>query len=298
MALTLYPPETRQESITVDEYMDFVARELDAEDDDSLSAPQSVAQFSRLLANPGIVTAALNRELARLPRSLDLAGDFSGTSVLLGRTPSFLLRANFWTPPSHSEEAYTFETYFNQYQMPHNHRFSFLTGGYYGGGYETIIYRYEGDEGYLPGDPVALTFSQVTQLPKGKLMFYYAVRDVHAQRVPLDPSISLNLVAISRKALERPTVLFDLEKKIVTSIALPQGRNYEIPFLLAEQVGDARTVDALEEIAVTHPHPMVRGYAFRAISRMCPNDAHVVVQAALKDRHPYVREMAACGFPA
>lgn len=298
MALTLYPPETPQEAITVDDYMDFVARELDAEDDDSLYAPQSVAQFSRLLANPGIVTAALNRELARLPRSLDLAGDFSGTSVLLGRAPSFLLRANFWTPPSHSEEAYAFETYFNQYQMPHNHRFSFLTGGYYGGGYETIIYQYEGDEGYLPGDPVALTFSQVTQLPKGKLMFYYAVRDVHAQRIPLDPSISLNLVAISKKALERPTVLFDLEKKIVTSIALPQGRNYEIPFLLAEQVGDARTVDALEEIAVTHPHPMVRGYAFRAISRMCPNDAQVVVQAALKDRHPYVRDMAACGFPA
>jgi hypothetical protein len=294
MAITLTAaPETA--SISIDEFMDFAGRELDPDDEASICSEASVRQFSLLLNNRSLVAAALNDELRRMPRPL--SNDYTATHLILASTASFVVRANFWTPPHIDPEAFVFANYFNRYQQPHNHRFGFLTGGYSGSGYETEIYEYDAAESdALPGDKARMTLLEQTSLPKGKVMFYRAIRDAHFQKVPQEPSVSLNLLCVTKRGLERPTLSFDFDQRVVTDSDILGPSSRDSVFKLAEHVGDERVADTLEAIAQTHPHPIMRANAYTTLVRLRPDERENIVRQGAADGHPYVTELAKKGF--
>lgn len=294
MAITLNAVPTT-EVISLEEYLEYTEAELDAEDDASVCSDASVRMFSRLLNHPTLVTDALNGELRRMPRTL--GADYTATHLILAYNASFVVRANFWTPPDGDPEAFLFANYFNRYQQPHNHRFSFLTGGYSGSGYETTIYHYEAAEREaLPGDKARLTFLEETSLPEGKIMFYEAVKDAHFQRVPREPSASINLLSIAKQGHTRPTISFDFERGVVTDTDVAGGSSRDVLFRLAEHVGDDRTADLIEAIAHTHAHPIMRAHSYRTLTRLRPTDRAAILRRAASDGHPYVAELARSAF--
>jgi hypothetical protein len=294
MAITLSAPAT-DGAISLDEYMEFVNRELDPDDESSICSDASVKQFSLLLNNRSLVASALNAELRRMPRPL--SSDYTATHLILAQSESFAVRANFWTPPQIDPEAFLFANYFNRYRQPHNHRFGFLTGGYSGSGYETAIYEYDAIESdALPGDRARLTLLEHTSLPKGKVMFYRAIRDAHFQKVPQEASVSLNLLAVTKRGLERPTLSFDFERSVVTDSDILGPSSRDSIFRLAEHVGDERVADTLESISQTHPHPIMRANAFATLVRLQPGERDAIVRRGVADGHPYVCELAKNGF--
>src|SRR5262249_50680818 len=137
------------------------------------------------------------------------------------------------------------------YQIPHDHNFSFLTVGYWGAGYETAIYEYDRSRvSGRAGEPVQLSFLERTTLPRGKVMFYRALTDVHCQEPPEEFSISLNLVLPLAEPEEQ--LFFDLDSSTVTEHGSAPGAGIVALCRLATHLGGGHTIGALEEIAHRH----------------------------------------------
>jgi hypothetical protein len=96
---------------------------------------------------------------------------------------------------------------------PHDHNFAFLTGGYHGPGYTTILFEYdEAQVVGLPGEPVAIRPCGRAALPRGAMMLYEPSRDIHYQEHPAELSISINVV-VPGQYQEHDQFLFDIERQ-------------------------------------------------------------------------------------
>jgi hypothetical protein len=261
VALTLDAAPTG--AIGLEEYLDFVEREVDLDDLDSIAASAPV--FAALLENRRLIAAVIDEDL-RSWRDYQRGNGYVGQTLLLARRPRFFVRANIWTPPPRSSQTIR-KVSPPQYLIPHDHNFSFMTGGYFGSGYATTIYEHEAQRPLARGERAELRFLERTTLPRGKIMLYRAGKDVHAQEHPAEFSISINLI-VPGEASRRPQHLFDLERGIVTGhIANERGR-YLAVCELAKRVGAPTTIALLGDLAEAAPHPHLRAAAAEAMEAL------------------------------
>jgi hypothetical protein len=279
--------------MALEEYASFIDNNLDPEDDESLLSSRSIEQFRRLLRDKEMVVKALNRELARLPRTLNVGSDFVSSALILHNSPKFIVRALFWTPREMDDVAFALEKRFQWYDQAHNHRASFLTGGYRGRSYETVIYRFDGDEiKSVPGDRAGLTHVATLKMADGRITYYEAIRDVHVQHPAEQPSITINVIPKCRAAYHRGTMLFDIQQDVVASNDVPRAMCRDVLFRAAEMTANDATISVCETIAREHPLPLMRAHAYRALARIKPQEIGYLVSAAAKDSHPYIKNMA------
>ncbi len=209
MALTLEAPS--HEQITLEQFVEYVERNVDVEDFDQLCG--LAPTFASLLNNPHLITNVIARELQRW-RDFQDGNAYVGTTLMLASSRKFFIRANMWVPVGGDN---------GTYGVTHDHNFSFLTGGYAGAGYTTEIYRLEnGFAAKSPGDRVDLEFQERTTLPRGKIMVYDAARDVHRQNRPQEFSISIN-VMVPKEIRLRPQFYYDLKRSTVTGCSVCGG---------------------------------------------------------------------------
>lgn len=285
MALTI-PVETDR-SISLEEYLDFARTRLDNRDLDGVC--DSVPQLAQLANNRSFLTKKLTQELSSW-RTFQPTNAFTAQSFLLGSGETFYLRANIWMPAHELELPTERGNYLFSYQIPHDHNFSFLTIGYWGSGYETTIFEYDrAAVAGLAGERVDLRFLERTSLPRKKVMFYRALRDVHSQEPPAEFSISLNLVLPLPGHEEQ--LFFDLGSSTITGHAPPAGAGGVLLCRLAKYVGDAHSATALEAIAERHSCRRTRAAAYDSWAALASGSEAQIWKKALADSAELVRRL-------
>jgi hypothetical protein len=288
MALTI--DAVAESPISLEEYVDTVLREVDPEDWDSIVA--SAPHFAKLLRNRTLLTDALNAEL-RQWRGRKTANYYTGQSFSLIETEWCTVRVNIWRPYSAAGDSDDFDRDLSTYEVPHDHNFLFMTGGYFGPGYETEIYEYD-NGGFvgIPGEPVDIEFLERTKLEPGKIMMYRPHRDIHSQIAPSDYSVSLNLVVRRVRDLTKQQSTFDVKsKRVVCATDRPVEPQYLI-CAIARHAADDRTASLLSDLSAVHPDPMVRKICLDSLALVHEDDAEQIFKKGLGDRDPSVTEFA------
>lgn len=283
-------------SIDVDDYVDYIESSVNLLDRDSVMA--SADALRALSNNPALLVRKLNKELRDLT-GFQSGNPYSAQTFVLARGKNYLVRANAWMPPARSAAVRKWEDDLQSFDFPHDHDFSFLTVGYLGSGYETTIWEYDPDSviGH-DGEPVDLTYLETTRLDRGKVMFYRASQDVHSQHHPAEFSVSVNLLIDDPEQRRRPQFVFDVEKGTIASIApTPAVLGPRVICELAGFVGDATTVNLLEDLAEHHERPRLRVAAYEALEALNPGQREELTQRALADRDEYVRHVTRGRLP-
>jgi hypothetical protein len=289
MALTLVSDTDK--IVGLEEYVDYVAREVDVSNEDSIIA--SAPMLQALGNNRHFVSELLTAEL-RSWQTFQEGNDYTAPTLMLAQRELFAVRANIWEPPARTPEFREHQKSLYYYDMPHDHNFSFLTVGYFGPGYETVIYEREHDAiTGIPGQKVELRFLERTTLPQGKVMFYRASRDIHRQEHPEAFSLSINLLVTNPGPQRQDQYFFDLENGAVLDVGGAGTTGSRVlACRLARYIGDGRTADALEPIATTHPTPRVRATALESLATLAGASAKEVWRSGEADPHPLVRHCA------
>ena len=286
MALTISVDTDRV--LSLEDYLEFARGRLRVDDDDAVCG--SAGELARLANNRGFLAQRLGEEL-RSGRAFQADNGFTAQSFLLGGGADFYLRANIWMPPEELGLPRDRGNHLFSYQIPHDHNFSFLTVGYSGSGYETTIFEYDRDSvaGWA-GEPVELRFLERTTLPRRKVMYYRALRDVHCQEPPEEFSISLNLVIPLAQPEEQ--LFFDLRSSTVTGHGSAPGAGLVTLCRLARHLGGRETLPGLEAIAERHACRRARAAAYDAWAALAPGSEEIVWRRALADRAELVRAEA------
>ncbi|HEY2516261.1 MAG TPA: HEAT repeat domain-containing protein [Polyangiaceae bacterium] len=291
MAITI--PVTTEKQISLEEFVAYVRRYCDPDDDPSVCA---AAEMLRALANNRTFMAEkLTAELLAW-RKPQVALSYTSQAFTLEYFGRFMVRANIWEPAvkGASADLKAWHDSLYLYDLAHDHNFKFMTVGYHGSGYATKIYRVDPEavSGKV-GDYVPLEHDETTTLPVGKVMFYEEYRDVHVQAQPATLSVSLNLLVSNHVNDFVDQHFFDLRTSTIS--ACPATNSNGVRNLLcrlAQHVGDERTVDALEEVSAAHPAHRVRVAALEALAGRSPSSRELVWRRGLADRHVYVRDRA------
>lgn len=274
--------------VSVDEFVDFVNREVDLYDVDSIA---SAAPMLRGLANdPDLISNRLHTLVAR---NFDNAGISSTESIYLGGGKDFYLRANAWPTEADIKRDSLYQQFF-QYGTGHDHNWHFMTVGYFGPGYETDLYEYDRRQvqGYV-GEAVDLKFLRRDHLQQGDVLLFRAARDVHRQWAPASLSVTINFMIGTPDTRTRDQYFFDVDRKIITSD--PGGADAAVRVSLIKLAASAvtpRTQQWLDAIADGHPCALTRLGAFEALVTMPGADAGRVWERAARDADRRVSDSA------
>lgn len=265
---------------------------LDIADDAVFTLEEAIATLSAIGFRPREAESveASARVLRCLANNRDFLGDlilaelagrhrddpdenaYGPQAIMLGRAgQDCLLRANVWPSPAEPMMRSSGSTAF-VYGLPHDHNFDFLTVGYFGPGYWSEYYEadYDSIHGYT-GEKVTLRPTGRHRLSEGKLMFYRAHTDIHAQ-IPAEAlSVSLNILHTGGGQGWLDQYRFDAERGEVTG-QLAHGAS-EAFLRIAVGLGGDEAADLAETFARAHPSGRMRLHAWDALASVARGDA-------------------------
>lgn len=295
MALTLDVKNSN--SLELEEYLELIRDHLDVRDVDQVL--ESAGDLKALANNRTFLTNKFNQEL-RGWQDFQSKNNYSAQTLALGKGRDCFVRANMWVPPAQLGSLWEWESQLYSYSRPHDHNFSFLTAGYVGSGYRTKIYEVDPDRLVgIPGEKANLRFLESTSLPRGKVMYYRASRDVHSQEPPDEFSMSLNLMIVSPEVAVREQYWFDIDRDTITGRVQNPGSTRLMLCRLARYVGNAQTSELLEEIAETHRFPLIRSAAYESLAHLNSEGRSAIWERALqRDHSPLVQAAARSALEA
>lgn len=290
MALAIDVRSERQ--IELADLVARIERELDPRDDETLLglAPDLAA----LANHPTFLGDHIARELAS-PATFQRGAAYTGRSFVLAGGKRFLVRANLWDPldvdPWGQHESTALRRQIGMYGLLHDHDFSFITVGYFGPGYETVLYECDPEriEGYL-GEQVELRPLGTKVLTPKSLLYFQRRRHVHEQGTPVAPSISLNVIALDPSTPFISQYYFDEPAHRIVAMTSDPFNGRLLLCDLAAALGDLRACDPLHELARHHGSPTLRVHALGALATL--EGSPEVWRQAKDDAHPLVRRHA------
>ncbi|MXP08700.1 transposase [Pseudoblastomonas halimionae] len=230
------------------------ARQFDPRDEDSLAHG---ALCLRELGNDRrFLGDLIARELADRDSPPREQGYGPQSIVLSSPQSGFFLRANIWpAEQDHAVQASGRGAF--QYDVPHDHNFSFLTLGYFGPGYRSDYWEYEYEDvvGHI-GEHVALEPKGRQQLTPGRIMLYRAHRDIHSQIPPLAMSVSLNVMHADGSHGWFDQYAFDPAAGVITD-RLGTGSSEAFIRIAVSLESDA-ALDLAENFGRSHPSDRMR----------------------------------------
>ncbi|MBT2748842.1 MULTISPECIES: hypothetical protein [unclassified Lysobacter] len=230
MAYTLNATATSTAS--EDDLFDYIFSRVDSMD------PDSIADAAPVLAAYASDSGLVARTMAQSMRSI-LDGQpppfVAPQCYVIARRRHIMIRANVWTPLKQTGALRKNEERVYSYDTAHDHNFNFLTIGYFGAGYRTHIVQI--DPSHLNGeigDSAPILDSEVTSLPKGKIMLYQAHRDVHRQAPPDELSISLNVLFNNQSQISKCQYNFVIEEERARILSYTSASIHSRLSMLAE----------------------------------------------------------------
>ncbi len=254
-------------------------------------------KFRALMNNPKLVTDALNRDLEDWG-TFQTGNTYTAQTFRLGNGKGFFIRVNIWKPPSKAPGSASGGRAELYYLIPHDHNFTFMTGGYLGSGYSTNIWEY--DSAQLTGtrhQPVDLTFLERTSLSKGKIMIYRKSVNIHSQEHAEEFSVSLNLILLPEgsTADRSHQMIFNTEKGTVESIlSASSGRSTVCD--LAKYVGDSCTAGLLDSLSTGHVDAHVRAACLRSLLHLEPQEGEAIFKRAIDDADEKIHQIGRRGL--
>jgi hypothetical protein len=286
MAITMMC--ARDDSLSLEEYVDYVRAHVDPRDLDSALA--SAPELRALANDRTFLVRRFNAQLCTYRTLTNLKGYAPHSFNLFTASTDFYVRANVWTRPAEEGARRALEERLFSYSSAHDHNFSFMTVGYAGPGYETEIFEY--DYARVTGavdERVDLTFLEATRLTPGKIMLYRASRDIHIQHPPPALSISLNLMLVDRESALHDQFFFDLERQCISGYVTTTTSKRVSLLDIAKLIGDASTLDIVDTLAQAHPCRRTRLAATEACAALHPREASRFWARAAGDREELVR---------
>ena len=282
-----------QESISLEEYIDF------CHSTPKLAEPEvtiNTAAMLKKLANNTTFLADFLAEQLKQIETYNLKTDFTPPSFYLYQCREFSVRAVLWLPCDgmdsdgmDSDGMDSDEAIAQGYGVAHNHHFNFLTCGYFGPGYRTVIYNYNPDNfAGLAGEKIELNRQEDTLLSRGKLMHYQHSRDVHVQFPPKSLSLSINLI-FPRHPDAAIQSTFNLNNKTIEGYldSLPTTSTIIKAAMLLQ---NDDSMDLLKTIATTHSCPRTRAMVINALIKLNPDSESEYARLIANDPDRYVRE--------
>lgn len=266
MAYTIENIDTS--SIHLEEFLAFTNQFDDLNSEPALL--EIAPTFKKLLNNDHFLTDVLNSEL-RSWRDFQRTNAYNGQVVLLAKTRTFSMRANIWTPPVDYGDARLNDNDFYSYALAHDHNFCFLTGGYYGPGYETSIFEWETLKNRHVGATPDIRPLEDTSLPAGKMMVYRRLWDIHIQKPA--PSLSLSINVLPHQEMFERQCLFNPSLDRVTSVPFMGAGTRDGLCELAANLNDPVTAQLLHDIATSSDDHYSRGSAMLALAKIAPDAA-------------------------
>ncbi|MEM7493102.1 MAG: hypothetical protein AAF296_06935 [Pseudomonadota bacterium] len=255
------------ESVSLEEFIS-VYEEMDLDTTEPEELFRACEILTKLSNNSTFIKDLL---IKGVEDSFDEQSDLSGytaQSLILNKISSkknYFLRANFWPSLEHSLTRVSGPQTF-YYNYPHDHNFNFLTVGYFGPGYDSIIYNYDYNsvDGFS-GEDCDLKYKGIVSLNKGDTLLYEAHKDVHSQLPPTSLSISLNIMQYIFGTNQKHQYAFNIEKSQISEV-LNTRRDVGIPTLaLLASLNRTRCESLFVEVAKVHPSIFMRVGAIQAL---------------------------------
>lgn len=283
-------PYDTQRVVSLDEYFDYVNRNVDLYDLDSIA--ESTFMLAGVANDRRLIVDRLN---ARVRDALEFrASESSAQVVFLGRGNGYYLRANIWPSEADLQHDRLFKDQF-AYDLAHDHNYNFITINYHGPGYITELFEYDYRkiEGYI-GEVVDLQARGTVHFKDGAAMLYRASDDVHIQRPPTELSITLNLMIELPEVSARDQHLFDVQTKTIVGYPQAHEGSRRVDMLrMASEIGNEDTRQLLADLAATHPCRRTRLMAYESEAGLAPAaEAVSIWERACDDAAPLVSKAA------
>ncbi|WP_395641404.1 hypothetical protein [Rudaea sp.] len=249
MALTIHAHS--DEVISPEEFLDYVAANVDADSIDSVAA--AAPMLSALNNNKTFLRDLLHDDMRKILNG-EMSALYSLQSAIVAKKDRFSVRANFWTIPNSTPRRMQREDKILSYREPHDHNFIFMTVGHIGPGYRTVIHEYDKSKvvGYV-GENVELKFLEETTLPEGKIMLYRPCVDIHTQYYPEKPSVSINLMVPPEDEVLRDQYFFDTNAGVILGY-VPTNVSIRVSIIdIVSKFADDNTVQLLQDTVQRHP---------------------------------------------
>ncbi len=287
MAITV-DKSTIEDTISFQDFIEFSRQTIKENDDESLLKCSN--HLKMLSNNTHFIADHINEQLKDLA-NFQNNNAYGIQSTLLHINDIFYIRINAWPSLSEHKDVGLWQKELYHHVRAHDHNFSFITVGCHGKGYKTDIWEYDYDKvvGYV-GEKVDLTFLEHTSLPKGKVMYYRASKDIHTQIPPEDYSISLNIMKRGNSFLDKEQYHFDLQKRTITNIAPGFGTGRYFLIDLAKEIATPKTEELLEQLSISHETPYVRAKSYETLWEL--NADEHLLSKALNDESRIVRNFA------
>lgn len=280
-------------TLSLEEYSAYVRDNVDMSDIESL---RETAWALRALANDR--SFLLNRYHAVLERLA--AGDglevYTPQSLVLESGDDFYVRANIWMPVDRNSVHFDTKIKSNAYDLPHDHSFDFVSVGYFGAGYVTDIYQYDGQVEGCIGEAVSITPQGRYALSAGDIFVYEANRDIHVQYPPKEVSVSLNLMQTSEISYARSQYVFDLEAGRIANAVTDQVASRIFLLDVFEEIHDDNSIELLLDVVRNYPCAKARARALRILLRIRPSESnHFMMAADAEARRMHALSFASAG---
>ena len=292
MAITINT--TSIDRIDPEEFLDWVVGNVDPGDDQSVvSASERLCALSN---NRDFIIEHMRQQMLLLADgeadhiSAAQSAYYGSAS---GPKGTFAVRSVIWTPPlTKNSRSKEMQDRILSFTTPHDHNFGLLTIGYYGPGYETIIYEYDRDT--IAGEKdedVSIRYLETTNLSRGKILYYRPCRDIHSQHHPDEISISLNLISHTPEMPSIQQYEFDVKKQKIVGL-LPGNAVVDslLPFKIIDCLGgNSNMIEIISSISKKHRSQDVRGAAYKTLAKLWPSEFDKLVLPGIDDVNPFVK---------
>ncbi|MEE9382693.1 MAG: hypothetical protein V3V08_04690 [Nannocystaceae bacterium] len=268
------------------EFSDYIAHvrgEVDPLDTDSVLA--SAPMLRRLAENRDFLAQIMNEELKNASR-FQAENGYSAQSLVLHKSETWAVRVNLWETADRLKDPRAFS-----YGLPHDHNFDFLTVGYWGDGYVSENWEYDGAHiDGLPDEKVALSYAGRRTLAPGDILFYRKACDIHTVYPPSRFSVSVNMTLRGSGYLQ-PQYIFDTDHQRVQAPIYLQG-SARMVLEAIRSLGNEDSKDIVDWISTGHPCRHTRAAAYATLYELEPDDRAAQGRRAGADGSGYVRAMA------
>ena len=277
------------ESISLSEFVEYAARNTDFADQDSQLALGE--QLTMLGNNRSFLTDFFGEFVEKNLHAAHVEGTIS-QAFLLALGTNFYLRGAFWLPDS---ELRGNESVLYAYHQAHDHNFDFLSYAYCGSGYTTDLYEYDyaSTVGYV-GERVKLRPLGKHHHRTGDVLFYRCNQDIHFQRPPETPSITINVIPLVNQHGLKDQYFFDIaagdsEEGTIYRHAESNIESRRTLFDIVKHFRSPKISRVLAEFAESYDCQRSRFQALRALQMSDPSTHKDVCERLAGDSSALVR---------
>lgn len=256
---------TTDESIELDEFVDYALSNVNTSSSEGLLA---LGEKFTMLGNNRTFLSDFFADYIKENFVRDPLSQIVSQSVVLARNESFYVRANFWLPEDDMTES---ETFLFAYHQAHDHNFDLLSLAYCGDGYMTDGYTYDYNKvaGYV-GEVVDIEPLGSHHHAYGEVLLYECNKDIHIQRPPSEPSITLNVIPLVNQNGLLDQYFFDIDRIDSTQGTIQRYGNNIMEqrkdlFAIVKHLANDEIAQLFIDIAKSHPCKRTRFEAIRSL---------------------------------